>query len=162
MSREPLLLLRFSSDQRSSHTGMVTAVLQTLNSTQLNSTQLNSTQLKSTQLNSTHTYSRLWAPSKGHFRVIGAVVGVCRLLAFGQDPLQAVAGPRVHHQLLPDSVGAEHWSVTSNAGPSFMVPDAEVQVSLRLTYLQSCLSVPVSVLLCLCCCACVGASCVGV
>ena len=79
-------------------------------------------------------------------------MGICRLLAFGQDPLQAVAGPRVHHQLLPDSVGAEHWNVTSNAGPSFVIPDAEVQVSLCLTYLGSCLPVPVSVLLCLCWC----------
>ena len=56
-------------------------------------------------------------------------MSICRLLLFGQDPLQAVAGPRVHHQLLPDSVGAEHWTVNSTAGPSFMVPDAEVQVS---------------------------------
>ena len=53
---------------------------------------------------------------------------VCRLMAFGQDPLQAVAGPRLHHQLLPDFVGAEHWNVSNATGPSFMVSNAEVQV----------------------------------
>ena len=82
---------------------------------------------------------------QGHF---GSCGYICRLLACGQDPLQAVAGPRVHHQLLPDTVDAEHWNVSSTGGPSFMVPDAEVQVRLCLTYLRSCLSV--------CTCVCVA------
>ena len=49
-------------------------------------------------------------------------------MALGQDPLQAVAGPRLHHQLLPDLVRAEHWNVTNTTGPSFMVSNAEVEV----------------------------------
>ena len=53
---------------------------------------------------------------------------MCRLMAFGADPLQAVAEPRLHHQLLPDFVGAEHWNVSNTAGPSFMVSNAEVEV----------------------------------
>lgn len=52
----------------------------------------------------------------------------CRLLALGQDPLQAVSGARLHHQLLPDLVRAEHWNVSSVTGPSFMVTHAEVEV----------------------------------
>lgn len=54
----------------------------------------------------------------------------CRLLALGQDPLQAVSGARLHHQLLPDLVRAEHWNVSSVTGPSFMVTHAEVEVHL--------------------------------
>ena len=88
-----------------------------------------------------------------HFWVIFlALMGKCRLLAFGQDPLQAVAGPRLHHQLLPDSVGAEHWNVTSTSGPSFMVPDAEVQVR----YCHIAMPLSICLYLYLCCCACVG------
>ncbi len=56
---------------------------------------------------------------------------VCRLLAMGQDPLQAVSGARLHHQLLPDLVRAEHWNVSSVTGPSFMVTHAEVEVHLH-------------------------------
>ena len=82
----------------------------------------------------------MWAVS-GQSWVIVAIVCMCRLLAFGQDPLQAVAGPRLHHQLLPDFVGAEHWNVNSTTGPSFMGPDAEVQVS----HLRSCPSVCICV-----------------
>ena len=55
---------------------------------------------------------------------------VCRLLALGQDPLQAVSGARLHHQLLPDLVRAEHWNVSSVTGPSFMVTHAELEVHL--------------------------------
>ncbi len=54
----------------------------------------------------------------------------CRLLALGQDPLQAVSGARLHHQLLPDLVRAEHGNVSSVTGPSFMVTHAEVEVHL--------------------------------
>ena len=49
-------------------------------------------------------------------------------MALGQDPLQAVSGARLHHQLLPDLVRAEHWNVTNTTGPSFMVSNAEVEV----------------------------------
>ena len=62
---------------------------------------------------------------------------VCRLLALGQDPLQAVSGARLHHQLLPDLVRAEHWNVSSVTGPSFMVTHAEVEVHLP-TQLSCC------------------------
>ena len=55
---------------------------------------------------------------------------ICRLLALGQDPLQAVSGARLHHQLLPDLVRAEHWNVSSVTGPSFRVTQAEVEVYL--------------------------------
>ena len=51
-----------------------------------------------------------------------------RLMAMGQDPLEAVSGARLHHQLLPDVVRAERWSVTNTRGPSFNVDNAEVEV----------------------------------
>ena len=54
---------------------------------------------------------------------------LCRLLAMGQDPLQAISHARLHHQLLPDRVRAEHWNVTNTTGPSFMVSAAEVEAS---------------------------------
>ncbi|KAL3136319.1 hypothetical protein ABBQ38_005583 [Trebouxia sp. C0009 RCD-2024] len=66
--------------------------------------------------------------ASGGPRIITAVLQtLIRLLAFGQDALQAVARPRLHHQLLPDLVLAEHWSVSNTTGPSFMVSDAQVQ-----------------------------------
>ena len=55
-------------------------------------------------------------------------VVLCRLLAMGQDPLQAISRARLHHQLLPDRVRAEYWNVTNTTGPSFMVAAAEVAV----------------------------------
>ena len=57
-------------------------------------------------------------------------------MALGQDPLQAVSGPRLHHQLLPDLVRAEHWNVTNTTGPSFMVSNAEVEVQWRMLCLS--------------------------
>ncbi|KAL3147382.1 Gamma-glutamyltranspeptidase 3 [Trebouxia sp. C0010 RCD-2024] len=66
--------------------------------------------------------------ASGGPRIITAVLQtLIRLLAFGQDALQALAGPRLHHQLLPDIVRAEHWSMSNTTGPSFMVSDAQVQ-----------------------------------
>lgn len=64
---------------------------------------------------------------------------VCRLLALGQDPLQAVSGARLHHQLLPDLVRAEHWNVSVVTGPSFKVTNAEVEVHIP-AQLPSCAS----------------------
>ncbi|DBB05404.1 TPA: hypothetical protein ACH3X3_010619 [Trebouxia sp. C0006] len=66
--------------------------------------------------------------ASGGPRIITAVLQtIIRLLALGQDPLQAVSGARLHHQLLPDLVRAEHWNVSSVTGPSFMVTHAEVE-----------------------------------
>lgn len=48
----------------------------------------------------------------------------CRLITQGQDPLLAVAGPRLHHQLLPDVVLAERWK---NPDVSFMTPDSVIE-----------------------------------
>ena len=48
----------------------------------------------------------------------------------GQDPLEAVCGARLHHQLLPDRVRAEQWSVTNITGPTFQVSPPQIQVTL--------------------------------
>ena len=48
----------------------------------------------------------------------------------GQDPLEAVCGARLHHQLLPDRVRAEQWSVTNITGPTFQVPPPQIEVTL--------------------------------
>ena len=50
----------------------------------------------------------------------------CRLVAVGQEPLVAVAEPRLHHQLLPDIAAAERWNTSS---ASFTVPDRTVQAA---------------------------------
>ena len=52
----------------------------------------------------------------------------CRLVALGNDPLVAVAGPRLHHQLLPDYISAERWNTTS---ASFSVPDSVLEALQR-------------------------------
>lgn len=53
----------------------------------------------------------------------------CRLLALGQDPLEAISHARLHHQLLPNQVAAEYYNITNATGPSFMVSAAQVEVS---------------------------------
>lgn len=49
-----------------------------------------------------------------------------RLLLMGADPLQAIASPRLHSQLLPDVVGAEAHSIL---GANFYVPGTTIEVS---------------------------------
>lgn len=49
------------------------------------------------------------------------------MLALGQDPLAAISSPRLHHQLLPDTVAAEAWNST---GSSFVV-SSETVAALR-------------------------------
>ena len=54
----------------------------------------------------------------------------CRLVALGNDPLVAVSAPRLHHQLLPDTVTAEQWA----AGRlSLHVDHPTVQVGIEAT-----------------------------
>ena len=43
----------------------------------------------------------------------------------GADPLQAIASPRLHSQLLPDVVGAETHSIL---GANFYVPGSTIEV----------------------------------
>ena len=43
----------------------------------------------------------------------------------GADPLQAIASPRLHSQLLPDVVGAETHSIL---GANFYVPGTTIEV----------------------------------
>ena len=48
----------------------------------------------------------------------------CRILAEGHGAFDAVAAPRLHHQLLPDNVFYEDWSAH---GVEFHFPAAQVQ-----------------------------------
>ena len=60
---------------------------------------------------------RLVMGGSGGPRIITAVLTTAaRLVAFGEGPLQAVAAPRLHHQLLPDSVFAEDWAAPGDGG----------------------------------------------
>lgn len=52
------------------------------------------------------------------------------MVALGEDPLTAVAAPRLHHQLYPPFVSAENW--TSGSMP-FHIPAPLVQVGLPPT-----------------------------
>ena len=47
------------------------------------------------------------------------------MLAYGQDPFVAVAGPRLHHQLVPDALFAESWAA---GGIEFVYSDATLAV----------------------------------
>ena len=54
--------------------------------------------------------------ASGGPRIVSAVLQTfVRLVALGQDPLVAIATPRLHHQLLPDTVFAEDWHTNSSA-----------------------------------------------
>ena len=46
-------------------------------------------------------------------RISISLLFACRLVAEGQEPLAAIALPRLHHQLLPETVFAEQWSTPS-------------------------------------------------
>ena len=49
--------------------------------------------------------------ASGGPRIISAVLQtLLRVLAYGEEPFSAVAGPRVHHQLVPEMLYAEAWS----------------------------------------------------
>lgn len=48
----------------------------------------------------------------------------CRILAEGHSAFEAVAAPRLHHQLLPDSVFYEDWSAH---GVDFRFPTTQIQ-----------------------------------
>ena len=51
----------------------------------------------------------------------------------GADPLQAIASPRLHSQLLPDVVGAETHSIL---GANFYVPGTTIEVTTWLADLM--------------------------
>ena len=51
----------------------------------------------------------------------------------GADPLQAIASPRLHSQLLPDVVGAETHSIL---GTNFYVPGTTIEVITWLAVLK--------------------------
>lgn len=54
--------------------------------------------------------------ASGGPRIVSAVLQtLVRLLALGDDVFTAVASPRLHHQLFPSSVYAEHWNVSGIA-----------------------------------------------
>lgn len=54
---------------------------------------------------------RMVLGASGGPRIISAVLQtLLRVLAYGEDAFSAVAGPRVHHQLVPDTLYAEAWS----------------------------------------------------
>ena len=51
--------------------------------------------------------------ASGGPRIVSAVLQtLLRVLVLGQDPLAAVAGARLHHQLIPNAVYAEDWATT--------------------------------------------------
>lgn len=57
---------------------------------------------------------RLAVGASGGPRIISAVLqAVVRLLGHGDDLFNAVASPRMHHQLAPDSLYLEDWNATS-------------------------------------------------
>ena len=47
------------------------------------------------------------------------------MVAYGQDPFTAVAGPRLHHQLVPDALFAESWAA---GGIEFVYSDTTLAV----------------------------------
>lgn len=49
----------------------------------------------------------------------------CRLVELGEDLLTAVAGPRVHDQVVPNATFVEHWSA---GAASFVVSQQDIQV----------------------------------
>ena len=54
---------------------------------------------------------RMVLGASGGPRIISAVLQtLLRVLAYGEDTFSAVAGPRVHHQLVPETLFAEAWS----------------------------------------------------
>jgi len=74
---------------------------------------------------------RLVVGGSGGPRIITAVLtAASRLVAFGEPPLAAVAAPRLHHQLAPDSVFAEDWAAPGGGGLVERVP-ATVTASLK-------------------------------
>ena len=54
---------------------------------------------------------RMVLGASGGPRIISAVLQtLVRVLAYGEDAFAAVAGPRVHHQLVPEVLYAEEWA----------------------------------------------------
>jgi gamma-glutamyltranspeptidase/glutathione hydrolase/leukotriene-C4 hydrolase len=54
---------------------------------------------------------RMVLGASGGPRIISAVLQtLLRVLAYGEDAFSAVAGPRVHHQLVPDVLYGESWT----------------------------------------------------
>ena len=57
---------------------------------------------------------RMVVGASGGPRIISGVLQtLLRVLAYGEDAFSAVAGPRLHHQLLPDVLYAENWAAGS-------------------------------------------------
>jgi gamma-glutamyltranspeptidase/glutathione hydrolase/leukotriene-C4 hydrolase len=56
--------------------------------------------------------------SGGPLIVTSVLQTLLRLLGLGMDPLEAVSAPRLHHQLLPDIVGAEDWNTSWAVRPA--------------------------------------------
>ena len=50
---------------------------------------------------------------------------ICRLIELGDDLLTAIALPRVHDQVVPNSTFVEHWTAGK---ATFFFPDDEIQV----------------------------------
>ena len=50
---------------------------------------------------------------------------ICRLIALGDDLLTAIALPRVHDQVVPNSTFVEHWTAGK---ATFFFPEDEIQV----------------------------------
>lgn len=61
-------------------------------------------------------------------RLVQYAVG-CRLIELGDDLLMAVALPRVHDQVVPNTTYVEHWSTGS---ATFSFPEDEIQVCDKL------------------------------
>ena len=74
---------------------------------------------------------RLVLGGSGGPRIItGVLTAAARLVSFGEAPLAAVAAPRLHHQLAPETVFAENWAAPGGGGLTERVP-AAVTASLR-------------------------------
>ena len=52
----------------------------------------------------------VWAEMRLNWKL--TIFFVCRLIAYGQQPLAAVTSARLHHQLYPDTVAAESWQAS--------------------------------------------------
>lgn len=71
---------------------------------------------------------RMVVGASGGPRIISAVFQtLLRVLAYGEDSFSAIAGPRVHHQLVPDVLYAEDW----NAGGAIFAYDNQTLAGLE-------------------------------
>lgn len=57
----------------------------------------------------------------------------CRLIELGDDLLTAVALPRVHDQVVPNSTFVEHWRAGT---ATFFFPEDEIQVCKCVTAIE--------------------------